>query len=313
MATTLSVSELLADTLDAFKVQLAPLLAMSTDFSSVTGVLNQTIIAKIRQLPALATYDPVTGYKNGATASSSLLVDVPVILDQHKHVPVQMTHITQLASTINLYKDAVNDLAYVLGKGVLDYALSKVVAANFTHSKVEAAVDVNHDTLGAVRSLMNANGAGIRRYGIVNSAFAESLDADVRIASADYYGQQTGGNPYIHLKNVSGFSEIWEYPALPATENLSGIFFDPRAFAIATRLPESSVEYAKQIGIPQVVATETVTDPDTGLSLLGIKWQDAPTLDSYCTVALIYGVSAGAQGGAAGAITDKAAVRVVTP
>lgn len=311
--TTLTVSELLADTLAAFKKRVPALFAFSTDFSAARGVLNQALIAKIRVLPTVATYDATTGYANGATAVSSLLVDVPVTMDQHKHVPVKITHLAQLASQRNLYEDMVADLAYVLGKSVVDYALTKVLAANFTQSTTEAIVDTNRDTLGAVRKAMNAKGAGPQRYGIVNSDFAEALDADSRIASKDYYGQQTGREAYLHLKGCSGFNDIWEYPDLPANaQNLSGFFFDSRAITVATRIPDNSVEYAQSIGIPQVAATEIVTDPDTGLSLLGIKWMNAPTLDSFCTVALIYGVTAGAQGGSAGDLTDYAGYRVKT-
>lgn len=314
MATTLTVSELLSDTLEAFKLVCPAILAMGTDLSQEKAVLNQSVIAKVRQLPTVQDYDAAQGgYKNGATAASSLLVDVPVTINQHKHVPVKITHLSQIASQRKLYQDGVNDLAYVLGKSIVDYALGRVLAANFSQSTTEAIVDTNRDTLGTVRKAMNAKKAGRTRYGVVNSDFFEALDADSRIASKDYYGQQTGGEAFGRLTNVAGFKEIWEYPDLSANgENLSGFFWDPRALTIATRVPDMNIEMAQAFGIPVTAKVETVRDPDTGLTLLGISWMENGTMDLYTTVTVLYGVTAGKQAGSTGDICDYAGHRVKT-
>ncbi len=72
---------------------------------------------------------------------------------------------------------------------------------------------------------------------------------------------------------------------------------------LASRLPDFG---AVVEGIPQTSRMEVVQDPDTGLAMLGVAWQQQGTLDTYVTIALLYGLKAGAQGGAGGSITDHA-------
>lgn len=391
---TLTVTEILTDVIDAFKLQLPMLSKFSTRFTSQRVVLNGTITGHIRSLPTVASYDATTGYANGATAADTLLADVPVTVDQHKHVPIKITHLTEIASQKSTYQDNIRDAAYVLGKSIVDYVLGKFTSGNSSYSSTETISNTDRDTLGDVRKDLNGQGAGLERYGLGNSDFMEKLDSDARIASRDYYGQQSEGTPYLMLRNVAGFKEIWEYPDLPALassvgtftaattdictlashglvngdavrlttsntlpaglslattyyvidattntfklaatrggsavdvtdtgtgthtlsryENNSAVFFDPRAAVVVTGLPNHNFDVARQLGIPQVVRQEVVTDPETGLSFLGLMWQDQRTADVYVTVAILYGAAVGAQAGAAGAICDKAIHRVRT-
>ena len=62
MALTLSATEILADVLDAFKKQFPMLTFFSTDFSAAAAVLNQQVLARIAQLPAVQSYDATSGY-----------------------------------------------------------------------------------------------------------------------------------------------------------------------------------------------------------------------------------------------------------
>ena len=396
---TLSSTIILADTLQAFKKRVPMLGAFSTNFTDQRLRLNSSAIAHVRTLPSLSTYDGTTGYKNGAAEGNSLVTDVPVTIDSHKHVPIKLSHLYNIADQKDVYQNAIGDAAYVLGKGMVDSVLAKVTAASISNVITEAAASVDRDTLGSVRKGMNGNGASpTGRVGIVNSDFYESLDADPRIASRDYYGQQTGGQAYGMLTNVAGFGNIWEYPDFPTNivtggtftaattdiitktahgyltgdkvrftttttlpaglslsttyyvikltadtfkvattrslavagtavditdtgtgthtvtgyENLSGFFFEPSAVALVTGLPEHTFDIAAALGIPTQGRHYVVTDPETGMSLLGIEWQEPGTFDLYLTVAAMWGSAVGAQSGAAGAITDKAGYRVVT-
>jgi hypothetical protein len=396
---TLSSTIILADTLQAFKKRVPMLGAFSTTFTDQRLRLNSSAIAHVRTLPSLSTYDSSTGYKNGAAEGNTLVTDVPVTIDSHKHVPIKLSHLYNIADQKDVYQNAIGDAAYVLGKGMVDSVLAKVNAANVSYSTTEAAASVDRDTLGTVRKGMNGNGAAPSgRVGIVNSDFFENLDADPRIASRDYYGQQTGGEAYGMLTNVAGFGKIWEYPDFPANtasgstftaattdiitdaahgfltgdkvrfsstttlpaglsaattyfvirltadtfkvattranavagtavditdtgtgthtvtgfENLSAFFFEPRAVALVTGLPDHTFDIAAALGIPTQGRHYVVTDPENGMSLLGIEWQEPGTFDLYLTVAAMWGSAVGAQSGAAGAITDKAGYRVVT-
>jgi hypothetical protein len=228
---------------------------------------------------------------------------------------VKFAHLQNIASQKSLYQDTINDAAFVLGKAVVDGVCALITAANFSQSSTVAIASTSRDTLGTVRKNMNTKGAGPTRFGIVNSDFFEKLDSDSRIASRDYYGQQTGANAFGHIQSVAGFADIWEYPSLPAnSENLSGFFFDPRAVSLVTGLPDHTFELAASLGIPQVMRHEIVQDPASGLAMMALFWQEQGTADVYMTITLLWGALAGKQasGNSAGIATDYAGYRIVT-
>lgn len=311
---TLSTTEILSDTLDAFKLQFPMITNFTTDFSSQAATKGDTIKAHIATLPAASTYDATTGYANGATAAESLLEDVDVTLDQHAHVPIKLDYLSMISNQKAIYQQEVDNKAYVLGKQMVDFALGKVLAANFTNAVNAGATAAasDRDTLLAIRKEMNLNGASPKgRFGIVNGDVYEALDGDPRIASADYHGQQLEGNSLGELTNVAGFEKIYEYPTLSANaELLQGIFLDPTGIVIGSRLPNHNQDYASALGIPRAGKFDVVQDPESGLAMLGISWEQPGTFDQFLTVTLIYGAAAGAQGGSAGDITDNAGVRL---
>jgi hypothetical protein len=310
---TLSATEILMDTIDAFHTMVPQLTAFSTDFKAEKAVKDQQIIAHIAGLPTVQDYDATTGFKANAATAQSLLTDVPVTLNRLKHVPVKVAYLTQLATRKNLYQEAIRNQAYVIGKSIVDYALSLYLAANISTKKVYATADSDLDALEDIRSAMNTNKAlSVGRFGIVNTAVAAAMQLDSRIASSDYYAILNGNSGYRTFQGVAGFENIWEYPDLPSNaEALTGVFGDRRAVTVAARLP-SVDDLAKVLGLPQIAKFEVVQDDRSGFPLLGIAWQEAGTFDVYVTLATLYGASVGKQGGAAGDILDYAGARLAT-
>lgn len=311
---TLTVNEILMDIVDAFKIEIPFLInGFSTDFSSKTAVKGDTITAHISTLPATATYDATTGFDNGATAADALITDVPVVMDQFTHVPVKVTWLTQLASKMPLYREAIRNTGYVLAKKVVDYALTKVLAVNFTKVSTIANINVNLDSIEDIRTAMNVNKAANRgRFGICGSPFAGALQNDDRVKSSLFYSQLNGDQGYRHFKNVAGFGDIWEYPDFPGNaQNLTAFFADKRAIVIANRRVDYS-NAAAQLGVPEVMKFYPISDPSTGLEMTGVAYQKAGTGDVFVSCAVLYGVGAGAQGGAANGITDLGGYRVVS-
>lgn len=315
---TLSATIIAMDVIAAFKKRFPMLFAFGTDFSAANANLNQQITARIATLPTVQDYDASDGYEANAANANDLMLDVPVTIDRHKHVPVKIDYIDQISTNRNLYQETMGNLAYVLGKEAVDYALGLAKIANFSEYTTETINNTDRDTLGKVRKAGNSRGMlPLGRVGIVNSDFYEALEIDTRIASKDYYGQETGGEAYGHLRNVAGFQHVWEYPDLPAnSENLSGFFFDRRAFAIASRLPNKGFDLAASFGVPRIANVEVVQDPESGLALLAISWQKQGTFDTYVTLAWMYGVTAGSQGAAAvatsGTLTEGETYRIET-
>jgi hypothetical protein len=315
LCVTYSTTVLLGDIMAAFKVRFPMLFGpagFGTDFSADPARLNDQIIAKIRTLPAVSTYDGTTGYENGATEASALYVDVPVTLNQHKHVPVKVDYLDQIAARQDLYNGVVSDMAFVLGKSVVDFALGLVIADNFSYGANVTQQNANKDTLDAATKKLNINGCSpIGRFGIVNSGFYNGLEGDSRIASGDYHGQQRTDNAYGSLTNVSGFSRIYEYPDLPTNaQQLNAFFGVSQAIALASRVPADVSKLAARIGIPTIAKFDTLSDPNSGLTLMGIEWMKSGVFDIYTTVVLLYGGNAGRQAGVAGTICDKAGYRV---
>jgi len=311
---TLSVPEILMDVLDAFKASVPWLGAFSTDFSSKTAVKGDTITAHISILPTVQAYDANNGgFKNGATDVTNLLADVPVTMDQFPHVPIKVGWLSQLSSKKPLYKEAIRNYAYVLGKSMVDASLAKFLATNFHYTDAIANANVTLDYIEFVRTKLNLQKAAqLGRFGLCSSDFAAALQNDDRVKSSLFYGQLNGNEGYRHFRNIAGFGNVWEYPDFPTNgENLSAFFGDPRSAVIASRRPDFS-NVAAELGVPQVMQFYPIEDPETGLFMTGVAWQEVGTGDVYVSAAILYGVSAGKQGGANDAITDKAGFRVTT-
>lgn len=393
---TLTPDILLSDTLEAFKTRFPMLRGMSTDFRSAPLKLATEYIAHIETLPSAATYDTSTGYANGATSARTLLVDLPITVDSHKHVPVYLDHLDAIKDSKDAFLGAQDSMGYVLGKAMVDSILDKCTGANLSYSETYSTANSDLDAISAITTKLNENGAApTGRVGIVSSAVASTLELDTRVASKDYYGVLTGSSGLRVFRGVGGFEAIYEYPGLSTNnaagqtftrssgniltatahgfetgdrvrvttsaadlpaglsvdttyyvirlsadtfslattdanatagtaitlsdagtgthtvtgyENVTGIFFESRAIALRAGIPARSSELAAAMGIPQTMAMDSLTDPDSGFPLAFIRWQQPGTSDLYATVASLWGSAVGRQAGAAGAITDKAAV-----
>lgn len=393
---TLTPTTVLQRTIASFSARYPMLRAMSTDFSTDAPLrLNQTVIAHVRQRPTSASYDATTGYANGAVSARTLLADLSILVDSHKHVPVYLDHLDAIKDQKDAFFGTIDDQANVLGQEIVDSILAKATGANFSQSKTYSTANSDLDAISDITSLLNTNRATPNgRIGIVNSAVASTLELDSRIASKDYYGVLTGASGLRVFRGVGGFEAIYEYPELSANnatgqtftaattdictatahgletgdlvrvssattlpaglaaattyyviklsadtfklastdalatagtaiditdtgtgahtitgyENVTGIFFESRAFAVRAGLPGQSAEIAQTMGIPQTMAMEYLADPQSGFPLAFVKWMQPGTMDLYSTITSLWGSAAGRQAGATGAITDKAAV-----
>ena len=313
LCVTLTVAEILTDVLQAFKTRVPGLKYFATDFSMAEVKLGQQIIAHLPTIPTAYDHVAASGYSNNAQNARDLLTDVPITIDGWKDVPIKIQAADASQDRSQNYLKTIGNAGYVLGKAVVDYALTKALAANFSQSTPESIANTTSETLGKVRLAMNARHAGSPRYVMCNSDFFSALDNDPRIASAFFYDQRTEAEPYGNLKGVKGFTEIQEYPDFPGnSENLSAFAFDSRAIGIATRLPIDSTNLADQLGVPVTYKREVIQDPETGLAIVGFGWIDQNTHYIYLTSSVMFGAVAGSQGGSAGDKTDYAGHRVKT-
>jgi len=309
---TLTSAEILSDVIGSFRKNFPALNRMGTDFRPGALKLNQTYTAHIPTLPSVATYDTTTGYANGAQAARSLLVDVPITVNTHKHVPIKWLHLDAIKDQKNKYEQVIDNAGYVLAKAYIDDLLSGVTAANFSEATVAATATFDLDVVTAVSGAMNLKGAVTNgRVLLVSTAVANILGADARIASRDYHGQQTGGSSLRSWSNVGGFAEIIEYPDMPTTGNLTAFAFEARAFATLAGIPEQfDSEFLAGLNIPRVMGYEAVTRD--GVSMAAVSWQEAGTGNLFWSPTMVWGKALGKQGGSAGALCDYAGHRIVS-
>ena len=311
---TLSVPELSQLIMDAFKTQTPELFnsgGFAMDVSSKTAVLGDTITAHIGAVPVAADYDQTTGFDNGVQDATSLLTDVPVVLNYFKHVPIRVKWLSQLSSKMDLTRAVVNQ-GYALRKLIIDTALQTVLASNFSHQYPVAVGNGTLDTFEALRSKLNTQKASPNeRFGIINTSLAGELQADQRVGSSLFYNMLNGGNALRRYTSLAGFQNIYEYPDMYAGGNLRGYVGDRRGVVIAVRAIDYS-NAADILRVPKVMETVPMIDDETGMPFTGVGYQKQGTGDVYFTVGLLFGVAAGSQGGAADAITDKAGVRIVS-
>ena len=307
-AITLTTAEIVADFFEAFRKLIPAINYFSTDFSSAEAKYNQQIIAHVGALPAAVTH---TTYFGSPVSARTLITDVPVTMNVWKDVVLKFQATDLVADRSTKYTKTVNSAAYVLGKALVDAILATVVAANFSHTVICTQANATAAKLRTFVAALNLQGAGPMFFGLVKSAFMTNLLADTSIISGQYFGQRQEGTPIMQLVNIQGFQAVSEYPddaAWPAL--LNGFFFDPRAIAVASRLPADSIDLARERGVPIPIKIETQTDPLSGLSTLALERINPDSLDLELCFSTMFGVTAGKQAGSADTIMDQAGFRV---
>jgi hypothetical protein len=101
---------------------------------------------------------------------------------------------------------------------------------------------------------------------------------------------------------------------LTPAENLVAAGFDRRAISFLAGIPDNfdQAALASQLGVPQIMAMEAVTEPMSGVTMAAVKWQDAGTGQLNFAPTLVWGKALGAQAGAAGTLCDYAGHRVIS-
>ena len=311
---TLSVDELLTDVLESYKTQFPVIGQFSTDFSSETARKGQSIIARILSAPTVADFNGNYSKQGNGTveaqSAGSLTKDLAITLNQHKHVPVKMDYADLIATRRDLYGEMVAELSHALGKDLMANVWNLCGAGNFSEGVTAGGATVALSDLLNVRQRLNEKGASVNgRFGIVSSAVMSDLLADDKIASNDYYGQLSGSSGLGVLNNIAGFEAIYEYVTTDENDaDVVGFFGDKSAINIAGRVPQDFNEQASRANAPAIASSTIVADPSSGMSMMGITYQEAGTFDIYTSLTHIYGLRAGNNGGSVGDGTDFSGV-----
>lgn len=317
-AVTLSAPEIARDILDAFKTELPEAFqpgGIATDFSSKTAKLGDSITAHISKVPPTQAYVAGSGgFQNNAADVTTLIQDVPCILNQLRHVPVKIGWLSSIAAKgVPLYKAAIGNLGFALAKYVIDQFLTSALVSFSNTVFVGQPILTNLETYDQqIRTQLNSQkvyAAG--RWAIINSALAANLGLDDRVRSNLFYGQRNPSEGIRVWRNLAGFNWIREYVDYPASQ-IGGVAGDRRACVFAVRKIEEASHVADDLGIPKVMEFYPIKDETTGLEMTGLGWQEAGTGDYYVSAAILFGLGIGNQGGTPGSLNDSAGVLLRT-
>ncbi|MDB6112985.1 MAG: hypothetical protein JWR69_4735 [Pedosphaera sp.] len=277
-------------TLELFVTQLPLLSMISTDFSSEKAKLDQVVDARIVAIPAVQTYDPVTGWPDANVVTT----DVPVTITEFKGVPITFNS-NQLGGTVRrLFDEAAPAASYALASSFCDLVYTKMTAANFTNAPVVCSlIDFVKATLGAAAGVLNPLGVPhIGRYALLNTPYYMQLGNDTSLAyfAAIQSPEMVTDNK---LPKMAGFDPV-EVPNLPNTGNMFGFAGCKSALVISARLP---ADYTQAFPDANNGTVTTVTDAATGLSVHQVQYVNHQMGAATQRISSMFGAGVGDQRG----------------
>jgi hypothetical protein len=273
--------------LEATLKRLAPLRLMTSDFSGEALDFGQAIKVRTATPASVADYNTSTGY----VAANATTTDYTVTLDKHKHVTLAFNDQEYTGTKRGLIEEQVRVSAYALADQIIVDTLALVVAATFTNT-TEFCLEASFDRaqLLKLRSSLNLAGApDTNRLALLTTGAFTALTGDAKIISRDYSDSDNIDMGSGALRNVAGFSGVYEVPSMAVATVRNGFALHPSALCIATRVPKDP-----GIGganIPGVI--ENITDPNTGFTLQSRTWYDMKLGTMNQTWTVMYGVAAG--------------------
>lgn len=254
--------------------------AVVTDLSDEQAKKAQAIYVRTIGLPTVQDF--------GGTVSETADVDYPVTLSELKEVRFTYLATEYLATNRDLVREHSEALAIALGNHMVD-ALAALIDDTYTSETVIANASWEYATIATIARTLNVAGIpDMERFAWVNSLVAEALRNDELMA---LHFNRDNGSAYANWKNVEGFSEVLEYPALPANSvNVTSFWFQKNALLLAARVPAIAASFG---GAPYPGRLTTVTDPVTGLSVISNQWVAQDTLAVNDRLITLFGVDEG--------------------
>jgi hypothetical protein len=263
-----------------------PLLSAITKNMDTMGALqNQTVITRLKTVPPAVNADDA--------APDFITTDVPVVLNKSRKVHARFTAAQLNSTNRNLLQEAAEPLARSMANDIIDSVAALWTTANFTNETVSNAPD--YSTMLELRKAITSRGVHGTRYMAVNPATYEALLLDPR-ANRFYKSFLPPGTDPIEngeLNQVAGFAQIFEYPAIPSDNHMTGFAFTDEATVLAIRPPLDPREAFPNGQVPFPGTFEIVTDPVTGLSVAAVEYIEADTLACNVQMRYIYGVAKG--------------------
>ncbi len=285
MANTLNGINLAAiaqSVLDNLSAQHTPVSAFTTDFSSEIADQGESITTRIAT--AVSAGDASSGYSATDVTSSAKTVT----LDQHKHFTMAFTDLEIAKGGMNmLERTFVRPATHAVINSMVDALMALVVSSEFGNVATVAAADFGADDVATLAGdLTTLNVPKDERALIIKPSYYASLAKDNAVQAS--YATTLDDSLRNHsVPRVHGFN-VYEYSDIPSnSQNLEGFACGPEALLIAARQP----------AIPQnwSGAVESVTDPDSGLTIQLRSWYEGKDGKQMITLTTIFGVLVGSN------------------
>lgn len=264
-----------------------PLLSqITTNFTSdaMDPLFNQTVYSRVVVASTASDYSTSTGY----VATDRTTVDVPVVIDQHKHHTIAVNDQERSSTNRNLIEEMGDTAAHALGTAVMTTLFGKILAAAYDQAYNVTAPNFDRSHLVAIDTAMaNLNIPDQDRFMVLHPSWYGNLNLDTLIVSNQVNPSSTAVESG-KLSAVQGFN-ISRYSALPSnSENLAGIAGVKDALVIASRVP---VIPSGDVMIPGNIIS--ATDERTGLTIQLRDWYDIKLGTQSRTITLMYGCAVG--------------------
>ncbi len=285
MANTLNGINLAAiaqSVLDNLSAQHTPVSAFTTDFSSEIADQGESITTRIAT--AVSAGDASSGYSATDVTSSAKTVT----LNQHKHFTMAFTDLEIAKGGMNmLERTFVRPATHAVINSMVDALMALVVNSEFGNKATVTSSNFGADDVATLAGdLTTLNVPKDERALIIKPAYYASLAQDNAI-QASYASTLDDSIRNHSVPRVHGFN-VYEYSDIPSnSENLEGFACGPEALLIAARQP----------AIPQnwSGAVESVTDPDSGLTIQLRSWYEGKDGKQMITATTIFGVLVGSN------------------
>lgn len=274
--------------LDLLKTEFPLLSRVSTDFSDQNAAYGQTIKTRLLTPPAATDYNTSTGY----ASSDVTTTDVDVVINAHKAVSITF-NVNELAGTRRMLFDEQREgMHFSLGEALVSALYALITSGNYTNATTKAKSSFGRGTLTQMAKALNGVGRKApknNRTLLLNGDYFEVLANDSAVVNLATMLDRTLIEQY-KIPPIAGF-QPFEAIDLPSTGNLNGFGLSPDAMAVVTRLPN---DYSSVFpGVSAGGLVSTVTNPDTGVSVMLVQFIDHKLGSATMRVALMYGVAVG--------------------
>jgi hypothetical protein len=282
-------------TLDLFRYKFPLISRIMTDMSDQPSDLNQAVSTRKVLVPAVQTFDTTLdtdGYPKGwDVASSAQTTDINITLDELVGVPIPFSMAALSSTQRQLFGEQAEAQVYALIKYFLAKLYAVCTVANFNAYAVVTAADAQ----GIIKVP-----TAYASYAVALIDFARSAAANIGVAfdsnevpeemrtlllNAQYYGKATQDPSIVTffagqqspgiitdgvLPNLSGFAPV-KAPNFPGTNNRVGIALQKNGLLAKSRLPANLMDVFPGAG--NGTSTQ-VTDPDTGFTMMMVRYID---------------------------------------